>query len=42
MKRKIYSTLLEWKRTSNGKSAIMLDGVRRDRVDSSQQPLHLK
>ena len=29
MKRKIYSTLLEWKRTSNGKSAIMLDGARR-------------
>ena len=29
MKRKIYSSLLEWKRTSNGKSAIMLDGARR-------------
>ncbi|MBO5940985.1 MAG: ATP-binding protein [Kiritimatiellae bacterium] len=29
MKRKIYDTLLEWKRTSNGKSAIMLDGARR-------------
>ena len=29
MKRKIYSILLEWKRTSNGKSAIMLDGARR-------------
>ena len=29
MKRKIYETLLEWKRVSNGKSAIMLDGARR-------------
>ena len=29
MKRKIYDTLLEWKRTSAGKSAIMLDGARR-------------
>jgi len=29
MKRKIYDTLLEWKRMSNGKSAIMLDGARR-------------
>ena len=29
MKRKIYDTLLEWKKTSNGKSAIMLDGARR-------------
>ena len=29
MKRKIYETLLEWKRTSNGKSAVMLDGARR-------------
>ena len=29
MKRKIYSTLLEWKKTSNGKSAVMLDGARR-------------
>ena len=29
MKRKIYDTLLEWKRTSNGHSAIMLDGARR-------------
>ncbi len=29
MKRKIYDTLLEWKRMSNGRSAIMLDGARR-------------
>ncbi len=29
MRRKIYDTLLEWKRTSNGKSAVMLDGARR-------------
>ena len=29
MKRKIYNTLLEWKRTSNGRSAVMLDGARR-------------
>jgi len=29
MKRKIYDTLLDWKHTSNGKSAIMLDGARR-------------
>ena len=29
MKRKIYDTLLSWKRTSNGKSAVMLDGARR-------------
>lgn len=29
MKRKIYNTLLEWKKTSNGKSAVMLDGARR-------------
>ena len=29
MKRKIYDVLLEWKRMSNGKSAIMLDGARR-------------
>lgn len=29
MKRKVYDTLLEWKRTSNGRSAIMIDGARR-------------
>lgn len=29
MKRKIYDTLLEWKRTSDGRSAIMIDGARR-------------
>ena len=29
MKRKIYNTLLEWKKTSNGKSAVILDGARR-------------
>ena len=29
MKRKIYDTLLDWKRTSNGRSAIMIDGARR-------------
>lgn len=29
MNRKIYDTLLEWKRTSNGRSAVMIDGARR-------------
>ena len=29
MRRKIYDVLLEWKKTSNGKTAIMLDGARR-------------
>ena len=29
MKRKIYNELLEWKRISNGKSAVMIDGARR-------------
>jgi len=29
MKRKIYAKLLEWKATSNGRSAVMLDGARR-------------
>ena len=29
MKRKVYDVLLEWKRTSGGKSAVMLDGARR-------------
>ena len=29
MKRRIYDTLLEWKKTSNGKSAFMIDGARR-------------
>ena len=29
MKRKIYDRLLEWKRVSNGKTAVMLDGARR-------------
>lgn len=29
MKRKMYDVLLDWKRTSNGKSAVMIDGARR-------------
>ncbi len=29
MKRKIYDKLLEWKRISNGRSAVMIDGARR-------------
>ena len=29
MRRKIYDILLNWKRTSAGKSAIMIDGARR-------------
>ena len=29
MKRKIYDKLLEWKRVSNGKTAVILDGARR-------------
>ena len=29
MKRKICNTLLEWKQTSNGRPAVMLDGARR-------------
>lgn len=29
MKRKIYETLLEWKNTSRGKKAILIDGARR-------------
>lgn len=29
MKRKIYQKMLDWKRLSNGKSALMLDGARR-------------
>ena len=29
MKRKIYEKMLEWKRTSGGRSALMLDGARR-------------
>ena len=29
MKRKIYEKLLEWKRTSNGRSAVLIDGARR-------------
>ena len=29
MKRKIYAKLLEWKRTSDGRSAFMIDGARR-------------
>ena len=29
MKRKIYQTMLEWKETSQGKSALLIDGVRR-------------
>ena len=28
-KRKIYEKLLEWKRLSNGKSALMIEGARR-------------
>ena len=29
MKRKIYEKLLEWKKTSNGRSAVLIDGARR-------------
>ena len=29
MKRKMYDKLLEWKRVSNGRTAVMLDGARR-------------
>ena len=29
MKRKIYTTMLEWKATSQGRSALMIDGARR-------------
>ena len=29
MKRKIYNDLLEWKKRSNGKTAILIDGARR-------------
>ena len=29
MERKIYEKLLEWKRTSNGRSAVLIDGARR-------------
>jgi len=29
MKRKIYEKLLEWKRTSAGRTALMIDGARR-------------
>ncbi len=29
MKRKIYESLLEWKQSANGKTAIMIDGARR-------------
>ena len=29
MKRKIYSKLLDWKRTRGGKTAILIDGARR-------------
>ena len=29
MKRKIYEKLLDWKRTSNGRSAVLIDGARR-------------
>lgn len=29
LKRKIYSKLLEWKRTSNGKTAVLVEGARR-------------
>ena len=29
MRRKIYDILSEWKRSSNGRTAIMIDGARR-------------
>ena len=29
MKRKIYDRLLEWKKRSNGKTALLIDGARR-------------
>ena len=29
MKRKIYQEMLEWKKRSNGRTALMLDGARR-------------
>ena len=29
MKRKVYEKLLEWKKSSNGKTAILIDGARR-------------
>lgn len=29
MKRKIYERLLEWKKRSNGKTALLIDGARR-------------
>ena len=29
MKRKIYDTLLDWKKQRNGKVAVMIDGARR-------------
>ena len=29
MRRKIYDELLEWKNTSNGDTAILIDGARR-------------
>ena len=29
LKRKIYNKLLEWKRNSNGKSALLIEGARR-------------
>ena len=29
IKRKIYDELLEWKNTSDGKTAVMLEGARR-------------
>ena len=29
MRRKIYNSLLDWKKTDNGKCAIMIDGARR-------------
>ena len=29
MKRKFYDAMLEWKRTSNGRTALMIDGARR-------------
>ena len=29
IKRKIYSKILEWKRTNNGKKALLIEGARR-------------
>ena len=29
MKRKIYNEMIEWKNTSNGKTALLIEGARR-------------